>query len=254
MTYQIIHGDCLEVMAGMAAGSVDVVVTSPPYYNLRQYAQWSSYDVHLSAVDKWFAEMSRVIKKGRHVCWNIQPLVPDKIDGERYHLPLSADTISIAYRHCFMLEHTVIWRKTNAVCQRMFGSYPYPPTIIYTPNTEDIHIFRRNGKANLSGKSDESRLSLSEWDKWTLPIWDMPIGYSREHPATFPVELPMRCIRLHSFIGDTVLDPFCGSGTTGVACIQTGRNFIGIELDEGYAQIAERRCAIAEQQLRLPLT
>ena len=246
-------GDCLDVMRGMADKSVDAVITSPPYFNLRDYAHWSSYEEYLSDVDCWFAELGRIVKDGRHVGWNVQPFLPTKLDSQRYHLPLSADTIRIAYKHSFMLEHTVTWHKTNSVCQRMFGSYPYPPTIIYTPNTEDIHIFRKLGKADLSNKSDDSKLSKDEWNEWTLSIWHLPIGYDKEHTATFPIELPTRFIKLHSFVGDTILDPFMGSGTTGVACVQTGRNFIGIEIDPTYFAIAEKRIAEAQLQPRLPL-
>ena len=215
---------------------------------LNEVTGWISY---LNSVDKWFCELGRIIKSGRHVCWNVQPFLPSKLKKERYHQPLSADTIRIAYRHQFMLEHTIIWNKINAVCQRMFGSYPYPPTIIYTPNTEDIHIFRKIGKADLSSKTDESKITKQEWKEWTLTIWDMPIGYNTEHTATFPKELPTRLIKLHSFVGDIVFDPFTGSGTTGVACVKTGRKFTGIEIDPEYVEIAKKRIEYALMQPRL---
>lgn len=248
---KIIPGDCLDLMSLLPTESVDMVMTSPPYWNLRDYSYWSTYDEYLESVHKWFVQISRVVKRGRHVCWNIQPYLPSKLNKERYHIPISADTIKIAYEYGFMLERTVIWNKTNATCQRMFGSYPYPPTIIYTPKIEDIHIFKKLGKANLDNKNDLSKLTLEEWSLWTLPIWDMSIGMDNKynnrkngnhhHNATFPEELPKRCISLHSFVGDIILDPFIGTGTTAKVAKRLGRHFIGFEIDERSISIANSR-------------
>lgn len=247
-------GDCLEILPTLAAGSVDMTVTSPPYWNLREYSYWETYEGHLHSVDNWIAELSRAIKPGRHICWNIQHFLPDKRNGERYHRPLSADTTKAAYNHDLMLEYRVIWHKPNGHNQRMFGSYPNPPTIIYTPNYEDILIFRKFGQADLSNKTQDSQLTLDEWKEWTLPIWDIAVDYrAMGHPAQYPEELPTRCIRLHSFQGDTILDPFAGSGTTGVACVQTGRKFIGIEIEPKYFDIACKRIEKAQQQIRMDI-
>lgn len=248
---EIFNTDCLQGMKKLESDSVDLTVTSPPYWNRKDYSFWEEYKDYLVSVELWFEQLQRITKSGRHVCWNIQPYLPHKINGERYHIPLSADTIKIAYRYGFMLERTVIWNKTNATCQRMFGSYPYPPTIIYTPKIEDIHIFRKLGRADLRNKNEESKISLSEWSEWTLPIWDMPIGMDnkinnrkngkKHHSATFPEELPKRCIRLHSFVGDVVLDPFLGTGTTAKVANDLGRKFIGFELSQEYFEIAKQR-------------
>ena len=238
---EIFHGDCLDIMTNMNDESIDLVVTSPPYFNLREYSFWETYDTYLADLNRWFKQLGRIIKTGRHVCWNIQSHLPSKIGNNRYHFPLSADTVKIAYSHEFMLERTVVWHKTNSVCQRMFGSYPYPPNILYTPNTEDIHVFRKIGKTDLSNKSEKSKITKEEWNEWTLSIWKMPIGYNKQHTAMFPLELPTRCIRLHSFINDIILDPFSGLSTTGMACINTGRKFVGIEKEKKYFDIAKER-------------
>ena len=243
---QLIHGDCLEEMKHIPDESIDLIVTSPPYLNLRKYSYWDTYEAYLLDLESWFGESARLLPSGRHSVWNVQPFIPGKLNGERYHYPLSADLIMIAYRCGLMLERTLIWNKTNAVCQRMFGSYPYPPTTMYTPNTEDIHIFKKMGKADLSNKNEASQITKDEWIEWTLPIWDMPVGYSKQHPATFPLELPTRVIRLHSFEEDTVFDPFTGLGTTGAACVNTNRNFIGTELDKTYFELAKERIKKAQ--------
>lgn len=243
-------GDCLDILPTLAAGSVDLTITSPPYLNLRAYSKWETYVDYLKDMASALHQCARVARPGRHVCWNVQPYLPDRRDGERWHYPLSSDIIRLAYDAGMMLESTITWHKTNAVCQRMFGSYPFPPTIIYTPNTEDIHIFRKPGNAEYT-KTPDSKLTKQEWADWTTHIWDMPISYNKQHAATFPLELPLRLMRLHSLVGDTVLDCFAGIATTSVACVQTGRKFIGIEIDAGYFAIARKRIEAAQMQLRM---
>lgn len=241
-------------MNTFADNSIDLVVTSPPYWNLRDYSFWETYDDYMEFIEICIAEISRVIKPGRHICWNVQPFLPDRVKGERYHRPVSADTTRIAYDSGLMLEQVIIWHKPNGHNQRMFGSYPNPPTIIYTPNYEDILLFRKIGKANLTNKSKGSELTLGEWKEWTLPIWTIPIDYRAfGHHAPFPVEIPRRCIKLHSFVGDTVLDPFMGSGTTIIAALNTERNAIGIEKDKDYFEVAQERIAKEAVQIPLPL-
>ena len=235
-------GNCIDIMKDIPDSSIDEIITSPPYWNIKEYSHWYTYEEYLIFVDMCISECARIIKPGRYICWNIQSFLHSKVNGERYHYPISCNTINIAYKYDLMLEILIIWHKPNGRNQRMFGSYPYPPTIIYTTNYEDILILRKKGKANLNNKNTDSILTSKEWSEWTLPIWTIPIDYKkRGHPAQFPVELPRRCIKLHSFCGDTILDPFVGSGTTAVACIETGRNFIGIEKDEKYFSIAKNR-------------
>lgn len=248
MTWKLILGDCKDMLATLDDASIDACITSPPYFNLRDYAQWDSYEAYLADMFTVITQIYRVLKPGRHLGWNIQAYLPSKIDGERWHLPLSADTIGLAYRTGFMLESTIIWNKTNGRTQRMFGSYPYPPSIIYTPTTEDIHIFRKPGKAAYD-KTDKSKITLQEWKEWTKHIWDMPVDYTKHgHKATFPVQLPYRFIRLHSLVGDVVLDPFIGSGTTGIACAKCERSLLGIEKNEQYYKLAHGRISAAMAQ------
>lgn len=124
----------------------------------------------------------------------------------------------------------------------MFGSYPYPPTIILSGLTEDIIIFRKlRGKYKIDrSKKEESKLVLKEWGEWALDFWQISTARSKNHPAIFPEEIPHRLIKLHSFVGDTVLDPFAGSGTTGKAARKLNRNYILIEKDEDYYNLIGR--------------
>src|SRR3990167_2549835 len=116
---KITQANCVEFMEEIENNTIDLVVTSPPYYNLREYSQWNSYESYLDDIDRWFHHLGRVVKPGRHICWNIQRIIPDKRDKMRWHWPLSADTIHIAYDHGFMLDQTIIWNK-NTSNQRMF--------------------------------------------------------------------------------------------------------------------------------------
>lgn len=236
----IYNEDCLETMRRMPDGFVDLVVSSPPYFNLRDYANWETYESHLKSVNAWFAEMFRVLKQGRHIAWNIQDNTPEPTKNGRHYHALMPDTIKIAQKSGFEWERNIIWSKNNAT-QVMFGSYPYPPNMIYSTVTESICIFRKPGKTDLSNKSDESKVPQKEWNYLKNNLWTFTPQTKSSHPAPYPIELPTRAIKMHSFVGDTVYDPFMGSGTTAKACQDLNRNFIGSEISKEYCDIAEGR-------------
>ena len=254
MSVELYLGDCLEVMRSMPDKSVDLCVTSPPYFNLRDYSTWDSYESYIANVGLWFEQIARIVKPGRYVFWNVQDSYPNRLfdkTAPRKHLPLSSDTIQQAIKF-INYESNIVWYKGKAgATQRMFGSYPYPPTLILSWLHENILVFRKEGKAEYT-RNEESKLSKDTWVDLTNSIWEFRPETSSDHSAPFPVALPTRAITGWSLVGDTILDPFMGSGTTGVACVQTGRNFIGIEIDPTYFAIAERRIKEAQLQLRLP--
>ena len=230
-------------MKDISDNSIDLIISSPPYLNLRKYSFWNSYEDYLEFITKVFSELSRIIKDGRYVCWNIQDNIPNIEKGNRNFYALMPDTIKIAQSFGFGWENNIVWEKRNA-SQLMFGSYPFPPTIIYKQTTESICIFRKQGKADLSNKKESDKLSKEDWIEYTKCIWDIMPELNRKkigHPAPFPKEIPERLIKLHSFIGDTILDPFAGSGTTGVSCKNLNRNYILIEKDDTYCGIIKNR-------------
>lgn len=236
----IYNEDCLETMKRMPDGVVDLIISSPPYFNLRDYANWDTYESYLESVSDWFEEMTRVLKQGRHIAWNIQDNLPEPTkDGRHYHA-LMPDTVKIAQTHGLEWEVNIVWNKQNST-QLMMGSYPYPPTMIYAQMTESICIFRKPGKADLSSKNENSKLSREEWGSMIRNVWNIAPQTKSLHSAPFPLEIPKRLIKLHSFIGDTVYDPFMGSGTTAKACIDLSRNYIGSEISKEYCEIAENR-------------
>jgi DNA modification methylase len=237
---KLICGDNIEILKGLDDNIIDLTVTSPPYFNLKEYSYWDSYDEYLKYIDSVFEQLYRVTKTGRFVCWNIQDNIPNPTKQGRKYYALMPDTVKIAQKYGFEWECNVIWEKNNAT-QLMLGSYPYPPTMIYRQTVESICIFRKFGKADLSNKKENDKLSKEEWKKYTKIVWDFSAQTKSEHPAPFPEELPKRLIKLHSFEGDLVLDPFVGSGTTCKVAKDLGRNYIGIDKEQNYIDIARDR-------------
>ena len=142
----------------------------------------------------------------------------------------------------------IIWHKiANASYEVSNGSKflgkPYEPNAIIKNDIEFILMQRKPGgyRQPTEGQRDESRIDKEEFDRWFQQIWNITGASTQNHPAPFPLELATRLVRMFSFAGDTVLDPFCGSGTTMVAALQNGRNSIGVEIDREYCRMAARR-------------
>jgi DNA modification methylase len=247
-------GDCLELMKDLPDASVDAVITSPPYWNQKAYSFWETYQLYLESVSLWVNEIARIMKSGRHCFWVIPDKLPfpPKVNGtdERLYMPVYADTETRASQSGLICEFPIIWKKPHGT-QKMFGSYPYPPTIIHTPMTERICVWRKGGKADLSRKSRDSVISKESWVSWAQDLWEISPETKSDHPAPYPLDIPKRIITLWTFVGDTILDPFMGSGTTGVACVELNRNFIGMEILPEYFAIAQKRIADAQKQRAL---
>jgi len=252
---ELYTGDCAQVMAErIETASIDLIVTSPPYWNQRAYSFWPQYDDYMADVARWISEAARVLKPGRHCFW----VIPDKLPwppkengtGERLYMPIYADTERRAADAGFTCEFPIVWCKPHGT-RKMFGSYPYPPTVIHTPMTERICVWRKPGAPDNRRKSHESRFSKEQWVAWAKDTWDISPQSNSKHPAPFPIELPTRILTLWSFVGDTVLDPFVGSGTTGEAAILLKRRFIGIDIAAEYVELARQRIGRAQSQLHL---
>lgn len=155
---------------------------------------------------------------------------------------MCADITTIAKQVGWKYHATVIWNEQNISRRTAWGSWLSASAPYVIAPVEVIIVFYRNRWKKLKGNG-KSDINKEEFVKWTNGVRDF-MGESRKrvgHPAPFPVELPRRCIKLFTFVGDTVLDPFLGSGTTLIACLETGRRGIGVEVDSKYCQIAKRR-------------
>lgn len=249
----IINGNA-DNMKEIADESIDCIVTSPPYFNLKQYAQWNTYDEHLAFVEYVLAECHRVLIPGGWICWNIQECLPiskedrqDKNEREGT-IPLLADTIKAMQNADFMYEKDVIWYKGKGTAtQKLFGTYPYPGLLLISGLTEHI-IFARKARGKFRKERSEevkekSKLTKEEWGSWATDLWEIQPARAKSigHEAPYPVELAYRCIRMNSFYGDVILDPFMGSGSTAIAAIRCGREYVGYEIHKDTIEIANMR-------------
>jgi site-specific DNA-methyltransferase (adenine-specific) len=221
-------------------GSVDLIITSPPYNVDIQYNSHDdkmSYKDYLAFTKEWLTKCYKLAKDDGRFCLNI-PL--DKNKGG--HQSVYADITGIAKQVGWKYHSTIIWNEQNISRRTAWGSWmsasaPY----VIAPVEVIVVLYKRRWK-KLSG-SKKSDISKKEFMEWTNGVWDFS-GESKKrvgHPAPFPIELPRRCIKLFSFVGDTVLDPFLGSGTTLIACAKTNRLGIGVEIDKHYCEIAKKR-------------
>ncbi len=220
--------------------SIDLIVTSPPYnidikYN--SHNDQLTYPEYLDFSKRWMKKCYRWLKNDGRFCLNI-PL--DKNKGGQQSV--GADLTTIAKETGFAYHSTIVWNEGNISRRTAWGSWKSASAPYVIAPVELIVVFYKKTWKKTSG-SKESDISRWEFMEWTNGLWTFNGERKRKngHPAPFPVELPLRCIKLFSFIGDTVLDPFMGSGSTLVAASQCNRKGIGIEIDDGYCRIAAGR-------------
>jgi len=219
--------------------SIDLIVTSPPYdidVKYQNYDDNLPYDQYLDFTRKWLSNVRSLTRPDGRLCLNI-PL--DKNKGGQQSV--CADITTIAKEVGWKYHSTIIWNEQNISRRTAWGSWmsasaPY----VITPVETILVMYKNRWKKIQKGKSDITR---DEFIQWTNGVWNFS-GESKTkigHPAPFPIELPKRCIKLFSFQGETVLDPFLGSGTTLIACLQTHRVGIGVEINREYCQLAAER-------------
>lgn len=237
--------------------SVQLIITSPPYWTLKDYdvdgqigKGSSSYEYYLSELNKVWKECVRVLAPDGKICINIMPFLltgkAARFDRRETRLVLGDIESFMNTTGCMYQFGLYIWDKRKIARFSSFGSYPYPPNIFSTYPYEWITIFSKKGKRKPVSKEIKvkSKLTTEEWQKWAInSIWEMqPAKAKMEgHPAPFPKELPSRLIKLYSFWGDTVLDPFAGTGTTLLAAQELGRKSIGFELNPDYIKLINRK-------------
>jgi len=220
--------------------TIDLVVTSPPYnvgINYSSHDDKISYEDYLCFIREWLTRCYGLTKEDGRLCLNI-PL--DKNKGGQQSV--CADITTIAKEVGWRYHATIVWNEQNISRRTAWGSWLSASAPYVIAPVEVIVVLYKNRwkKLRSGGKSDITKV---EFVKWTNGVWSFS-GESKKrvgHPTPFPLELPIRCIKLFSFIGDTILDPFLGSGTTLIACVQTGRRGIGVEIDRGYCEIAKQR-------------
>jgi site-specific DNA-methyltransferase (adenine-specific) len=234
----ILHEDFLAT-GFIPKGSVDLIVTSPPYNVSIPYTSVRddiSYTEYLDFTRRWLEKAFSMMKPDGRMCLNI-PL--DKNLGGQQSV--YADILGLAKERGWHYHATVIWNEQNISRRTAWGSWlsASAPYVIAPVETIAI-LYRENWKKLAPGTSDITR---DEFIAWTNGMWTFSGEKRRRanHPAPFPLELPTRCIKLFTYVGDTVLDPFMGSGTTLLACRNLGRRGIGVDIDPAYCEVAKKR-------------
>lgn len=239
--------------------SVHLVVTSPPYWTLKEYSAHKlqlgaieDYDGFLSELDRVWCECARVLVPGGRICCVVGDVcIPRKRVGRHHVVPLHAD-IMVRCRKLGLDSLTpILWFKIANGATEVEGNgagfygKPYQPGAIVKNDFEYILFFRKGGSYRSPSPAQKalSMLTRQEMKDWLRTAWIDVRGEStrKGHPAPYPLELAERLVRLFSFAGDVVLDPFVGTGTTSLAAINAGRNSIGVEVDPGYFRLAKER-------------
>lgn len=242
--------------------SVHLVVTSPPYWNLKQYNENPQQLGHIQDYEAFLAELEKVwrhifrilVPGGRLVCVVGDVCVARRKFGRHLVFPLHADICVICRRIGFDNLNPIVWHKiANASYEVPNGSKflgkPYEPNAIIKNDMEFILMQRKPGgyRKPTNAQRKASKLSKEEFDRWFQQIWNITGASTKQHPAPFPLELATRLVRMFSFTEDTVLDPFCGTGTTMIAALRMGRNSIGVEIDPEYCRMSARYLKAEDQ-------
>lgn len=237
--------------------SAHLICTSPPYAMLKEYPDHPGqmgnmpvYEDFLDELDKVWKECLRILVPGGRVACVVGDVCISRRKGGRHHvLPLAADIQVRARRLGFDNLTPVLWMKVaNIVLEasrssRFLGK-PNLPNGVVKNDIEHILFLRKPGGYR-KPTPEQERLSFipsENYAKWFSPVWsDVSGQLRRDHPAPYPVEIPRRLIRMFSFVGDTVVDPFAGTGTTAAAALETGRNSLSVEIDPTYVALLEER-------------
>ena len=267
-THRLHLGDARD-LSWIPDASVHLVVTSPPYWTLKEYAagnrdqmgHFEDYPRFLSELDRVWSECARVLVGGGRICCVVGDIcIPRKKGGRHHVVPLHSDIQVRAQKFGLDCLQPIFWSKiSNGVTESQgngagFYGKPYQPGGIVKNDIEYILFLRKGGEYRTTPPLQKalSMLSRDEMKTWFRSIWSDVRGASTRdgHPAPYPIEVAERLIKMFSFAGDTILDPFAGTGSTSQAAIIAGRNSIANEIEPAYIEIARQRLRKGASQLR----
>lgn len=228
-----------EDMSALPDRSIHLMVTSPPYNVGKEYDAELSVEQHLTLISCVLAETYRVLVTGGRACVNIANI------GRKPYIPLHAYLIQLASEIGFFMRGEIIWQKGMSGTSTAWGSWMSPANPTLRDTHEYILVFQKPPFGRKKQESRKPTITRDEFLELTKSVWTFPAASAKRanHPAPFPVELPLRLIKLYTFSDEVVLDPFIGSGATAVAAVQEGRKYVGYELDEQYIATANQRVA-----------
>lgn len=268
--HELIHGDARAASA-LEENSIHLVVTSPPYWTLKRYNEHedqmghvADYDEFMAGLDEVWRNCYRALVPGGRLIVNVGDvcLSRKKNNGRHTVVPLHATIQERCKGIGFDNLAPIIWHKiANAKYEVSGGGgflgKPYEPNAVIKNDIEFVLMQRKPGGYRSPTKQERllSIISAENYQVWFRQIWSDLRGTSNpNHPAPYPLEFAERLVRMFSFVGDTVLDPFMGTGTTNLACARWGRNSIGIELDAKYFNMARERVTLHSSDLYLTST
>ncbi len=259
---KIIIGDSRK-MIEVEDNSIDLIVTSPPYWHIKDYGvegqigYGQSLHEYLKDLYRVWKECYRILKPGRRLCINIGDQFARSVVYGRYKvIPLHAEFIAQCEEIGFDYMGAIIWQKKTTMNTtggaNVMGSYPYPPNGMIEIDYEFILIFKKPGKSEKIPKEikEKSKLTKEEWKEYFYGHWYFGGARQIEHEAMFPEELPKRLIKMYTFVGDTVLDPFLGSGTTVKVALNLNRNAIGYEINETFLDVIKEKLGLKQSLLQ----
>lgn len=259
--HKIVFGDSRS-LSQIKDKSVQLIVTSPPYWQLKDYGTENqigfndSYEEYINNLNLVWKECNRVLSDGCRLCINIGDQFARSVYYGRYKvIPIRTEIIRFCESLGMDYMGAIIWQKTTTMNTSgggaIMGSFPYPRNGILKMDYEFILIFKKLGNAPkpTAQQKAESAMSKEEWGQYFSSHWNFNGVKQMGHIAMFPEELPKRLIKMFSFVGETVLDPFAGSGTTSLAAKHLGRNSIGYEINKEFAPIIKEK--LCSEQLSL---
>lgn len=263
-----------EKMTEIADNTIDLIITSPPYFNIKDYSKngtqdlthsslhkqdignMNNYSDYIKSLLKVWKECERVLKPNGKLCINVPPLPMLKEKVNTHHNRTIYDLQSDIQNSILKSKNTslylydlYIWKRTNSQKRLMFGSYPYPRNFYNNNICEFITVYVKDGKPNNNIPleiKEKSRLTEKEWLEYTQQVWEIPSPNKSDsaygqHPSIMPAEIVKRLVRLFTFEGDAVLDPFAGSGTTLKIAQELNRKWVGYEIYKNYELVIKTK-------------
>ena len=259
--HKIIIGDS-RCMMEVPDESIHLVITSPPYWQLKDYGNGSqigfddSYEDYINNLNVVWKECHRVLNKGCRLCVNIGDQFARSVYYGRYKvIPIRTEIIKFCETIGFDYMGAIIWQKVTT-CNTtggatIMGSFPFPRNGILKIDYEFILIFKKHGIAPRVSKEikEKSKMTIEEWNQFFTGHWNIPGEKQDKHLAMFPEEVPRRLIKMFSFVNDTVLDPFLGSGTTSLAAKKLERNSIGYEINPEFLPLMKEKLDLEQKMM-----
>jgi len=249
-------------MGELADNSVHLAITSPPYWQLKDYGTdnqigfHDSYESYINNLNLVWKECYRTLHNGCRLCVNIGDQFARAVYYGRYKvIPIREEIIKFCENIGFDYMGAVIWQKVTTSNTTgggvQMGSYPYPRNGILKIDYEFILVFKKLGDAPKPTKENKelSKMTATEWNTFFAGHWNFAGARQDNHIAMFPEELPKRLIKMFAFVGDTVLDPFAGSGTTNLASKNLGRNSVGYEINPEFIPVIKQKLSVNQKDI-----